>query len=68
MTSEVRLEIYNIGGELVEILIDESQSPGYHTVNWNGADGSGNPVDNGIYFCTLRAKNFVQSRKLVLLR
>jgi hypothetical protein len=67
-TTEVHLEIYNSIGELIKILIDENPPAGYYTVNWNGNDGSGNPVASGVYFCTLRVKDFVQSRKLVLIR
>jgi hypothetical protein len=59
----VTLKIYDILGNEVTTLINESKAPGEYEVEWNAANFS-----SGVYFYTLRAGGFVQTRKLVLLR
>ena len=66
--AEVRLEIYNILGELMRTLVDEKQPAGYYTVRWNGKDKHNRPVASGVYLYSLRAGEFVQVRKMVLVR
>jgi len=49
----VRLMIFNALGQLITTLVDETQSPGYKRVLWNGKDKHGLPVSSGIYLYTL---------------
>jgi len=42
--------------------------PGEYTYTWDGRDGVGAPVASGVYLCTLRAGNFSQTRRMVLVR
>jgi hypothetical protein len=61
-TSHVTLSIYDITGRLVETLVNETQQPGIHQVQWNRKT---NP--SGVYFYRLRAGEFVETRKIVVL-
>jgi hypothetical protein len=61
--SHVNLTVFNTLGQEVATLVDETQDAGYHEVRF---DGSG--LASGVYFYRLRAGDFVQSRRLVLLR
>jgi hypothetical protein len=65
---EVTLEIYNILGQRVAVLVDGPQPSGYHTVRWDGHDAFGQQVATGVYLYRLRAENFHSTRKMVLLR
>ncbi len=67
-TSEVRLEIYNILGQRVAVLVDEQQPAGYYSVKWHGTDESGNKVATGIYLYRLKTTEFVKVKKLTVLR
>ena len=49
----VSLKIYNVLGQEVRSLVDEVQKPGCYTVTWDGRDGAGAEVANGIYFYRL---------------
>ncbi len=62
-SSEVLLTIYNIRGQEVLRLVESDQPAGYHQITWNAAN-----VASGMYFYRLRAGNFVQTRKMILLR
>lgn len=67
-SSKARLEIYNIVGKLIKVLVNDHQNAGYYTVRWNGRDDFNNSVAGGVYIYILKTKNFIQSRKLVLVR
>jgi hypothetical protein len=67
-TREVSLMIYNVLGQTVRTLVSGSQEAGYHRVTWNGCDNSGRQVPSGTYFYTLKAGDFSQSMKMVMLK
>lgn len=60
---DVKLAIYNIVGQKVATLVDGNQKAGYKTVRWDASSFS-----SGIYFYRLKAGNFVQTRKMILLK
>jgi hypothetical protein len=64
----VRLEIFNILGQKVNTLVNESLSAGNYITRWDGDDAGGQPVSTGIYFYRLTAGEFVQSKKMLLLK
>ena len=66
--SDVTLIIYNIMGQ--EIMHwDENDIPaGYYSKVWNGTNKLGLPVGSGVYFYRLAAGDFVETRKMVLLK
>lgn len=65
----VRLEVYNLQGQLIATLVDQMQAPGMHSVVWNARGAAGTPAPAGVYFCRLRAgDSFSAQRKLILLR
>ena len=66
--SGVLLDVLNILGEPVKTLIDEVQSPGQHSVSWDGRDDSGAPVSSGIYFYRLRVGHQTATKKMILLK
>jgi flagellar hook assembly protein FlgD len=55
-------------GQEVKSLVDAVQAPGNHSVVWDGQNDRGENVSSGIYFYTLQAGNFLQQRKMILLR
>ena len=67
-TSQIVVEIYNIAGQRVKTLVNESQSAGSHRVLWDGTDKSDNNVPSGIYFAVIRAGSFTTSQKIMLVK
>jgi hypothetical protein len=65
---QVTLTVYNVMGQAVCRLVDGSQGAGEHTVTWHGLDDAGRPVASGIYFYQLAAGEFVETRKMLLLK
>ena len=64
--SPVRLEIFNLLGQRVITLRDESMKAGLRTVNWNGRDEKNHPVQSGIYVYRLQTSDQVSTRKMVV--
>ncbi|MBU1355407.1 MAG: S8 family serine peptidase [Candidatus Edwardsbacteria bacterium] len=66
--SRVRINVYNISGQLVRTMVDAKQLPGYYNIAWNGRDNSGRPVSAGVYFYRLNAGDINLTKKMVLLK
>ena len=66
--SKVKLMIYNLTGKEVVKLIDEVQLAGEYQVIWNGNDNNRKEVSSGIYFCILKIDNFIETKKMILIR
>jgi len=66
--TDVSLEIFNIVGQRVRTLVREEQVTGSYSVIWAGQNDAGNKVGSGVYFYRLLTTDFVQTKKLVLLR
>jgi flagellar hook assembly protein FlgD len=59
----VKLEIYNSTGEKVSTLVSENLTAGNYKYEWNAKS-----LPSGIYFYKMTADNFVQTRKMILLK
>jgi hypothetical protein len=64
----VSLNIYNMKGQMVKQLTSQYYSKGEYKISWIGDDDSGNFVPSGLYYCWLEAGDFVQVRKVVLVK
>lgn len=67
-TTHVSLKIYDVAGRLVRVLFDEGREAGRYSEIWNGLDARGNAAASGVYFYRLETREFVETRKMVLLR
>ena len=66
--SDVKLKIYNTLGQLVKTLVSQKQSAGNYAVQWDGTNDLGERVASGIYIYRLQAGDFIQSRKMILMK
>jgi hypothetical protein len=66
--SQVRIQIYNLLGQKIRLLVDEKQEPGSKEARWDGTDDSGVDVGSGIYFCRIQAGDFAGCKKMTLLK
>jgi hypothetical protein len=66
--TKVKLKIYNITGQLVKVLVDELQRGGYYNIKWDGRDDKGNTVSSGLYIYRLETRNFICTKRMVLLK
>ena len=66
--AHVTITIYDLNGKEINQIINIDQSAGHHSVLWNSTDRIGMPVSAGIYFYQIRAGEFLQTKKMVLLK
>ncbi|MGH7491012.1 MAG: right-handed parallel beta-helix repeat-containing protein [bacterium] len=66
--SQVSVTIYNLVGQRLRTLVHAHQAAGNYRLIWNGKDEAGEIVPSGTYLCRLQAGDFVQTRKMSLLR
>jgi hypothetical protein len=67
-TGDVSLKIYNILGQEVRTLVNTRQEAGYKSVVWDGLNNYGARVASGVYIYRIQAGEFVQSRKMILMK
>jgi hypothetical protein len=66
--SQVKIEVFNILGQRVKILVDERRRAGSHVVDWDGTDNKGAEVSSGVYFYRMTADDFSDIKKMILLK
>ncbi|MBU0983518.1 MAG: T9SS type A sorting domain-containing protein [candidate division Zixibacteria bacterium] len=65
----VTVEVFNVLGQQVKTLLNADLAPqANYRVNWDGTDNSGSQVASGIYFYRMSAGDFVQTKKMMLLK
>ena len=57
------IEYFNVLGQEVAVLVEEMQDAGYKSVEFNA-----HHLPSGVYFYQMEADNFVETKKLVLMR
>ena len=67
-SAHVIIEIYNLLGQKVNILVDEDQKVGFYRVDWDGKDKQGNELASGVYFYRIQAGDFVKCKKMTMLK
>jgi hypothetical protein len=66
--SQVSIEIFNMLGQRVRSLVNESKSAGSYRIEWNGCDDADKPVSTGVYLYRFQADDVVQTKKMLLLK
>ncbi|MBU0984529.1 MAG: T9SS type A sorting domain-containing protein [candidate division Zixibacteria bacterium] len=64
----VSLEVFNVLGQRVVTLVDEHQAAGYYEQTWDGRNAGGQSVSSGVYFYRVTSENFVDTKKMMLLK
>jgi flagellar hook assembly protein FlgD len=64
----VSVKIYNIRGEQIRTLVQQTQSAGQHTVTWDARDKESREVASGIYLVRLQAGEWNQSKRMLYIK
>ncbi len=68
VSSDVKLKIYDVLGNDVATLVDEYKPAGKYEVEFSGHSDEGQNLSSGIYFYTLQARNFFQTKKMIFMK
>lgn len=64
----VSFYIFNSLGQCIRTLANGERNAGKHIVKWDGTNGDGRSVGSGIYIYKLKTPNFMDTKKMILLR
>ncbi len=65
---DVNLTVFDLSGQKVKTLINDTRSAGSYCAVWDGTSDFGQKVSSGLYICTLKAGNFSQAKKMVFMK
>jgi C1A family cysteine protease len=66
--TSVSIVVYNLLGQEIRTLVDEVKPAGLYETNWDGTDADGNEMATGVYFYQIRADDFAETKKMLLLK
>lgn len=66
--TQVLIEVFNIVGQKVRTLVDETIPAGTYRLTWDGKDSEENKVSSGVYLYRIQAGDYVNTKKMVLLK
>ena len=64
----VNITVYDMLGNVINNLVNANQSSGYKSIQWNATNNQGAPVSAGVYLYTIEAREFRQTKKMILLK
>ncbi|MGA9408730.1 MAG: T9SS type A sorting domain-containing protein, partial [Bacteroidota bacterium] len=62
-SSRTSVIIYDVLGREVTTLVDSFKIAGNYSIDWMA-----NNVPSGVYFCTMASGNFLETKKIVLIK
>ena len=62
-TSQVQIKVFDVLGNEIETLVNEEKPTGTYELTWNAAS-----LPSGVYFYQLKAGNFIETKKMLLLK
>jgi len=63
VSSQVKIEVYNVNGQLVDVLLDNHENNGVKKILWNASR-----VSSGLYFIRIKAGNFNKTIKALYIK
>lgn len=64
----VNISIYNVKGQRVKQLVEGTYSKGEHSVVWDGSDDQNRSLSSGIYYIKIKAGDYQQIRKCLMIK
>ena len=65
---DVRINIYDVMGRNIKLLVNKKQNAGYRSVRWDATNNYGESVSAGMYIYVIQAGDFRATKKMVLLK
>ncbi len=67
-SANVRLDVFDLAGRHVNTLVNGNLNAGQHEIFWNGRDGKGTQISNGVYFIVLNTPDGTVVGKTVIIK
>jgi hypothetical protein len=66
--AKVVLEVYDVAGRLVQMLVNQEREAGRYTIQWDGRNAAGSQVASGLYVYRITAGSFVKAKTMLLVK
>ena len=66
--SRVLIRVFNVNGQVVQVLVDQHLDAGYYKTTWNGKNTAGQRLASGIYLLQINAGNFTRTIKMAFIQ
>jgi Secretion system C-terminal sorting domain len=66
--ADVKIEVFNVLGQKVMNVVNEHVQAGYHNVIWNASSANGAMLPSGVYFIKMQASDYLNTKKIVLMK
>ncbi len=67
-SGNIKLVIYNVLGQEIKTLINQNLNAGTYNILWNGQNEAGINVPSGVYLYRITSGNFIDTKKMVLIK
>ena len=64
--AKVKIEIFNVKGQLMRVFENTYETPGYYQISWDGMDSNGRKAASGVYLYRMTAGKYSSYKKMVL--
>jgi len=64
--AKVKIEIFNVKGQLMRVFENTYEIPGYYQISWDGMDSNGRKAASGVYLYRMTAGKYSSYKKMVL--
>ncbi len=68
MNQKVNVSIFNVKGQLIRTLVNETQDAGDHQVEWDGKTDKNENTGSGVYFCKVSGLLKTQTKKMIMMK
>ncbi len=65
---EVRIDVYNVKGQVVWTYNHNHDKAGYYQIPWDGKDNNGKSISSGIYYYRMNSGKYTASKKIILVK
>jgi len=65
---EIILKVFNLLGQEIRTLVNDTLSCGIHSIHWDGKNDSGEGISSGIYIYRIQVYDKIESKKMLFLR
>jgi hypothetical protein len=67
-SEDVKIEIYNLKGQVVRSLVSGTKNPGSYSLKWNGNNDKGRSVSSGVYYIRMTAGDYITTQKVMYIK
>ena len=64
----VRITVFDMSGNVVKTLVNTIKNAGFNSEQWNATNNQEHTVSSGVYFYTIQAGNFIDTKKMILIK